>query len=145
MRRYLTLLIALLALLIVGCKPKEEVKRLEPSQNVEMQSVKYSEEALEQGLRDTLDFGKMRQGEIIAKKLEVKNEGQRPMVLLRHVTTCGCVSVLYDRKPVAPGESAVIEFELDSKSLQGWQMKLMEFYFADKGTPMKIYIEAEVE
>ena len=67
MRRYLTLLIALLALLIVGCKPKEEVKRLEPSQSVEMQSVAYSEVALEQGLRDTLDFGKMRKAEV--KKL----------------------------------------------------------------------------
>lgn len=145
MTKHLTLLITLCVLLTVGCKPKGDVKRLEPTQSVEMQSVAYSDEALEQGLRDTLDFGKMRQGEIIAKKLEVKNEGQRPMVMLRHVTTCGCVSVLYDRKPVAPGESAVIEFELDSKSLQGWQMKLMEFYFADKGTPMKIYIEAEVE
>ena len=63
----------------------------------------------------------------------------------RATTSCGCVNVLYDRKPVAPGESTVIEFELDSKSLSGWQMKLMEFYFADKVTPLKIYLEAEVE
>lgn len=145
MTRYLAIILLLASLCWAGCKPKGEVKRLEPTQSVIAQSVDYSEEALEAGLRDTLDFGKMRQGEIIAKNLRINNQGARPMVLLRHVTTCGCVSVFYDRKPMAPGESAVIEFELDSKSLQGWQMKLMEFYFADKDTPMKIYIEAEVE
>lgn len=132
-------------LVAVGCKPRASVKKLEPTTPVAAQCVVVSDKALGEGLRDTLDFGKMRQGEIIAKSLRVQNGNSQPVVLLRHVTTCGCVSVLYDRKPIAPGESAVIEFELDSKSLQGWQMKLMEFYFADKDTPLKIYLEAEVE
>jgi len=144
MTKYLVIILAL-STLIAGCKPKGEVKKLEPTQTVVTQSVEFSDEGLEAGLRDTLNFGKMRQGEIIAKSLQVTNKSQRPIVLLRHVTSCGCVNVLYDRKPIAPGESSVIEFELDSKSLQGWQMKLMEFYFADKDTPMKIYLEAEVE
>ncbi len=144
MTKHLVIILAL-STLIAGCKPKGEVKKLEPTQTVVTQSVEFSDEGLEAGLRDTLNFGKMRQGEIIAKSLQVTNKSQRPIVLLRHVTSCGCVNVLYDRKPIAPGESSVIEFELDSKSLQGWQMKLMEFYFADKDTPMKIYLEAEVE
>lgn len=144
MTKRLVIILAL-STLIAGCKPKGEVKKLEPTQTVVTQSVEFSDEGLEAGLRDTLNFGKMRQGEIIAKSLQVTNKSQRPIVLLRHVTSCGCVNVLYDRKPIAPGESSVIEFELDSKSLQGWQMKLMEFYFADKDTPMKIYLEAEVE
>ena len=144
MTKHLVIILAL-STLIAGCKPKGEVKKLEPTQTVVTQSVEFSDKGLEAGLRDTLNFGKMRQGEIIAKSLQVTNKSQRPIVLLRHVTSCGCVNVLYDRKPIAPGESSVIEFELDSKSLQGWQMKLMEFYFADKDTPMKIYLEAEVE
>ena len=144
MTKHLVIILAL-STLIAGCKPKGEVKKLEPTQTVVTQSVEFSDEGLEAGLRDTLNFGKMRHGEIIAKSLQVTNKSQRPIVLLRHVTSCGCVNVLYDRKPIAPGESSVIEFELDSKSLQGWQMKLMEFYFADKDTPMKIYLEAEVE
>ena len=138
------ILTALGVAILAGCG-KQSVKKLEPTQPIATQSVTVSDEALAAGLRDTINFGKMRQGEIIAKHLSVKNGGEKPMVLLRHITTCGCVNVTYDRKPVAPGESTTIEFELDSRSLQGWQMKLMEFSFADKDTPMKIYIEAEVE
>ena len=137
------LLVLLLLFAFVGCKPK--TKMLEPSKPITIQQVEVSDEGLALGLRDTINFGKMRQGEIVAKSLRVVNNNTKPMVLLRHVTTCGCVNVLYDRKPIALGESTIIEFELDSRSLQGWQMKLMEFYFADKGTPLKIYIEAEVE
>ena len=129
----------------VACNPKGKVTKLEPTKPISTQQIEVSDEALTLGLRDTINFGKMRQGEIVAKSLRVVNNNTKPMVLLRHVTTCGCVNVLYDRKPIASGESTVIEFELDSRSLQGWQMKLMEFYFADKGTPLKIYIEAEVE
>ena len=144
MTRGLTI-ISLCLMMLIGCKPKADIKKLEPSQPISMQSVEVSDEALALGVRDTLNFGKMRQGEIIAKHLKVVNQDSKPIVLLRHVTSCGCVNVLYDRKPVAPGESTVIEFELDSKSLSGWQMKLMEFYFAHSDTPLKIYIDAEVE
>ena len=136
---------ALCTILVLSCKPKTNIQKLEPTQLVPTQSIELSEQALDLGIRDTLDFGKMRQGEIITKSIKITNLDSKPMVLLRHVTSCGCVKVLYDRKPIATNESSVIEFQLDSKSLSGWQMKLMEFYFADKATPMKIYLEAEVE
>ena len=128
-----------------GCKPKAGIQQLTPTQSVAMQNLDVSAQGFELGLRDTLDFGTMRQGEVISKSLRITNCDTKPMVLLRHVTSCGCVKVTYDRKPIAPTESGVINFEFDSKSLSGWQMKLMEFYLADKATPIKIYIEAEVE
>ena len=128
-----------------GCKPKASIQQLTPTQSVAMQNLDVSAQVLELGLRDTLDFGTMRQGEVISKSLRITNCDTKPMVLLRHVTSCGCVRVTYDRKPIAPTESGVINFEFDSKSLSGWQMKLMEFYLADKAIPIKIYIEAEVE
>ena len=139
------ILLTLCVLACIGCKPKASIQQLKPSQNVAIQNLDVCTQALEIGLRDTLDFGTMRQGEIISKSLRLTNCDTKPMVLLRHVTSCGCVKVTYDRKPIAPSESGVINFEFDSKSLSGWQMKLMEFYLADKATPIKIYIEAEVE
>jgi hypothetical protein len=112
---------------------------------INMQSIAIEADAIENGISDTLRFGKMRSGEIIAKTLRVENRCNRPIVLLRHTTTCGCIKINYDRKPIAPGQSGEIYFEFDSRTLYGWQMKLMEFYFAEKGNPMKIYAEAEVE
>ena len=112
---------------------------------INTQAITITENAVEQGIADTLHFGKMRSGEIIAKRLQVKNGCNHPIVLLRHTTTCGCIKITYDRKPIAPNGTADIDFEFDTRTLHGWQMKLMEFYFAEKGKPLKVYAEAEVE
>ena len=112
---------------------------------VNVQTVAITDDVIEQGVSDTLRFGEMRSGEVIAKRLRVENRCNHPIVLLRHTSSCGCIKINYDRKPIAPGQSGEIHFEFDSRTLYGWQMKLMEFYFAEKGNPMKIYAEAEVE
>ena len=139
--------IATLLLLCTSCgarAPKAD-KNATMASAVNTQTIAITADDVEQGVADTLRFGKMRSGEIIAKTLRVENRCNRPIVLLRHTTTCGCIKINYDRKPIAPGQSGEIYFEFDSRTLYGWQMKLMEFYFAEKGNPMKIYAEAEVE
>ena len=139
--------IATLLLLWTACgarTPKAD-KNATIASGVNPQTIAITADDVEQGVADTLRFGKMRSGEIIAKTLRVENRCNRPIVLLRHTTTCGCIKINYDRKPIAPGQSGEIYFEFDSRTLYGWQMKLMEFYFAEKGNPMKIYAEAEVE
>ncbi len=109
------------------------------------QSVTVTPAALHDGLCDTLRFGRMRRGETAVKSLRVENGGQAPMVLLRHTTSCGCVRLDYDRRPVAPEAATEIRCEFDSHGQYGWQMKLIEFYFADSARPLKLYVEAEVE
>lgn len=139
--------IATLLLLCTSCgarAPKAD-KNATMGSAVNTQTIAITADDVEQGVADTLRFGKMRSGEIIAKTLRVENRCNRPIVMLRHTTTCGCIKINYDRKPIAPGQSGEIYFEFDSRTLYGWQMKLMEFYFAEKGNPMKIYAEAEVE
>ena len=139
--------IATLLLLCTACgarTPKAD-KNASMASVVNTQTIAITADDVEQGVADTLRFGKMRSGEIIAKTLRVENRCNRPIVLLRHTTTCGCIKINYDRKPIAPGQSGEIYFEFDSRTLYGWQMKLMEFYIAEKGNPMKIYAEAEVE
>lgn len=109
------------------------------------QSVTVTSEALQNGICDTLRFGRMHRGETAVKSLRVENGGKTPMVLLRHTTSCGCVKLDYDRRPVAPDAATEIRCEFDSHGQQGWQMKLIEFYFADSARPLKLYVEAEVE
>ena len=139
--------IATLLLLCTSCgtRAKADKNTASMASVVNTQTIAITAGDVEQGVADTLRFGKMRSGEIIAKTLRVENRCNRPIVLLRHTTTCGCIKINYDRKPIAPGQSGEIYFEFDSRTLYGWQMKLMEFYFAEKGNPMKIYAEAEVE
>lgn len=128
-----------------GGAPTKSATEPQNSSAIKAQRVVIDNESLQQGASDTLRFGKMRQGEIVEKRLCIENHSDMPLVILRHVTSCGCTTANYERKPIATGESATINFEFNSRGEIGWQMKLMEFYFADKGTPLKIYIEAEVD
>ena len=140
--------IATLLLLCTACgggATKADKNAVTLASAVNTQTVAITDDVIEQGVSDTLRFGDMRSGEIIAKTLRVENRCSHPIVLLRHTTSCGCIKINYDRKPIAPSQSGEIHFEFDSRTLYGWQMKLMEFYFAEKGKPMKIYAEAEVE
>lgn len=109
------------------------------------QEITLSPEAIAEGISDTLQLGRMRQGEIIAKTLRLKNQSQHPIVILRDMTSCGCTTATYSRKPIAPESSCDITIEFNSQGQMGWQMKLLELYFAETDTPLKIYIDAEVE
>ena len=109
------------------------------------QTVTVTPDVLENGAADTLRFGRMHQGETATKNLRVENGCGKPIVPLRHVTSCGCVTVDYARRPIPPEESMVIGFEFDSRGEYGWQMKLMELYFAGSDSPLKFYVVAEVE
>lgn len=78
------IIFALCTMLVLSCKPKASIQKLEPMQPVPSQSIELSEQALDLGIRDTLDFGSMRQGEIITKSIKITNLDSKPMVLLRH-------------------------------------------------------------
>lgn len=139
-RRYV---VVLMASALVGCGSATQ-KSL-TSQPQQMQTVVITSQSASTGVADTLRFGRMRSGEIVVKNLRVENRSGEPIVLLRHTTTCGCIKPTYERRPVADGQSVDIALEFDSRTMYGWQMKLMEFYFAEKGKPLKVYAEAEVE
>lgn len=146
-KRYLATLWVVIAVLIAISCGASSTKHTKQSNlpAIKHQTIKLSEESLTKGITDTLRFGVMRRGEQVIKDLTLENVGTKPMVLLRHVTSCGCVNIEYERKPIAANQSCDIHFTYDSRGQMGWQMKLLEFYFADSATPLKIYIEAEVE
>lgn len=125
-----------------GCKPRRQSLSIAPA--IE-QSLNITPQGLLSGISDTLSFGEMRSGEVIKKRLVLKNQAQEPVVILRHVNTCGCTKLSYERKPIASGAESAIDFEFDSKGQSGWQMKLIELYLANNDQKIKIYIEAEVE
>lgn len=147
--RYFTLSFTLILLLVgcglVGCGRANMSAGQASNTKANIRTITISREALNRGLSDTLQLGRMHQGEVIATDIRLVNGDSLPMVILREATSCGCTKATYSRKPIAAGTSCDIVVEFDSRSQMGWQMKLMEFYFAHSDTPLKIYIDAEVE
>jgi len=97
------------------------------------------------GGADTLRFGRLSEGETAVQRLSLRNDADRPMVVVGHETTCGCVTVEYDRRPVMPGESLPVTFTFDSRGEYGWQMKPVTLRLGSGAVPFRIYVEAEVE
>lgn len=107
--------------------------------------LKVDTTVLNEGASDTLRLGRMRQGEKVVKRLRIENGCGKPLVIVRHSTTCGCVVPEYERRPIPADGSTDIVFTFDSQGEYGWQMKLLDFYLSSSARPLKIYVEAEVE
>ncbi len=128
-------------LLFVACGGSSQ--SVVPTANVRV--VNIENDSAERGVTDTLRFGRMRSGEVIAQTIRVQNNSTEPIVLTRHHVSCGCLKVRYSRQPIAPGASGDIALEFDSRTMLGLQLKTLVLYFAEKGRPMRIFVEAEVE
>lgn len=98
-------------------------------------------------INDTIDFGKIRMGEMVEQTIRIKNlSNVKPFVVLSHDNSCGCTTLEYDKKPVAPDQYKDITFTFNSKAADvGRQLKLVKLHtsFADK--PYRFYIMAQVE
>ena len=94
---------------------------------------------------DTLHLGRMRSGEVIEQWVGVRNSSQRPLVITRTETTCGCTDIDYPSQPIGVGDTARIAIRFDSQGFYGWQFKRIRLYTSNEVRPLTIYIEAEVE
>lgn len=55
------------------------------------------------------NFGDVpRKGGDVAHDFRFCNEGGKPLVILRVITSCSCVKASFPKRPVAPGETGVI-------------------------------------
>lgn len=94
---------------------------------------------------DTLvDIGRLRSGEIVRYDARLRNAGTEPIVIKNIRTSCGCTSVEYDGRPVAPGAEGTFSFSFDSRGMYGMQMKLIEIDTSAADRPYRVTVRAEV-
>ncbi|MFQ8826154.1 MAG: DUF1573 domain-containing protein [Alistipes sp.] len=94
--------------------------------------------------RDTVDLGRMRQGEIVRQRLLLENGYREPMVILSVSTSCGCTSAGFDRHPVQPGALSDFSFEFDSKGFAGDQIKHITLRTSASPKPFTIVVTGYV-
>ena len=69
------------------------------------------------------DFGEIAEGEKVACVFTFDNTGKGPLVITSVTTSCGCTVPKYETKPVASGNSGIIEVVFDSSDKNGRQTK----------------------
>jgi hypothetical protein len=69
------------------------------------------------------DFGKIAEGEKVGCVFTFENRGTAPLVVNSAVTSCGCTVPKFDKKPVPPGGTGILEVIFDSSGRGGVQTK----------------------
>ena len=67
----------------------------------------------------THNFGEVaRKGGDLVKEFRFVNNGDEPLVIKKITKSCSCMSVVYSRKPVMPGQAAVIKIKYEPHKVE---------------------------
>ncbi len=72
------------------------------------------------------DFGHLEAGEIVLHTFVLSNTGESDFVIENLETDCGCVNAHYNKKVIKPGETGLVEVELNTAGLVGREYKTIE-------------------
>ena len=79
-------------------------------------------------------------------RLSFRNSGDVPLVITEVRTSCSCTTVKYDRKPVMPGESGVLNITVDPKKApKGNFYRVLQVYSTAVSGVQNITLKAEIE
>lgn len=106
------MVVTLASLLCYGCGPRGGRSRVAEENSVveRLQSVDVGNTSKV----DTIDFGRVRTGEVVSRTIALHNTSDSPMVVLGTQTSCGCLWLDYDKRSVARGEKMAVEMNFDS-------------------------------
>lgn len=91
------------------------------------------------------DAGTVAKGEIVKAKIALKNVGEYPLVIANVKPACSCTVPSYDTDPVAPGETAYINAEVDTdKTGKGIINKPITITANTRPSTTKVTIKASV-
>lgn len=111
---------------IVSCRPTANID----ATTIAFHSVEY-------------DFGKMQLHQAQTCRFEITNTGTQPLVISNVEVTCGCTVARWDKKPVRPGKSILLELTYDSE-YPGWFQKTIKVHSNAIGAPHTLIIKGEV-
>ena len=65
--------------------------------------------------KEIIDYGEIAKGSNGVRQFEFTNTGNAPLIITRVYSSCGCTIPKKPEKPIAPGETGVIEVKYDTK------------------------------
>ena len=65
------------------------------------------------------DYGEIKEGKQYTTEFTIKNTGDAPLIITKIDVSCSCIIIDYPKKPINPGESAVIKVTLDANKKAG--------------------------
>jgi hypothetical protein len=88
--------------------------------------------------KTTYDFKTVKVGESNKVVFQLKNTGAYPLVINHVSTSCGCLTVKWEKQPVIPEKSTQIEVEI--KAEEEYFSKTIEVHCNIKESPIKLSV-----
>ncbi len=115
---------------------------------IEIQSITFAKkDSIYAGLtvpNGTFDFGKVNKGDIVKHSFIIKNTGNNPLNILKVVSGCDCVSASYEATTIAPGATANITIEMNTKNLIGKHVKSITVIADSFPRTKRLVVTAEI-
>lgn len=94
----------------------------------------------------TINYGKMKEGEILNLEFHFKNTGDAPLLISRVEPSCGCTVAEFPKEPIAPGKEGTIKGSFNSEGKKSTQHKtLMVYANSASAQPAELSFDVEVE
>lgn len=146
MKKYALILIAAAVLSSCGEKSrKPEAATAMDKTTGQTFAIELSDSLIMHRSADTLDFGRVREGQVVVRDFKVLNSGDKPMVITRMDVSCGCIEAEYPKDPLRPGESGEMAVKLDTRGLGGWIYKTVLMQTSIAAKPRILIVIAEIE
>jgi hypothetical protein len=95
---------------------------------------------------DSVDFGKIKQGEVMTHVFVFQNVGEEILKIKRVQSSCGCTAALITKKEVAPGEKGEVRVTFNSRGFRG---KVNKYIYVQTNDPAqssrRLSISANIE
>ncbi|MCW3076045.1 MAG: hypothetical protein JWO32_654 [Bacteroidetes bacterium] len=83
-------------------------------------------------------FGFVKKGGIVRLEYEITNAGNAPLIISGTEISCSCTTAEYPKQPIAPGQSAKVIINFDTKTVYDRQDRIIELISNDSGSPHKL-------
>lgn len=94
---------------------------------------------------DTLDFGKVRAGEVVERDFLLSNPSAEPVVILSTETSCGCLEMEYPHEPVMAGTNSVAKMTFYSSGYNYFVPRAFYITTSASHSPKKLVVVADME
>lgn len=91
-----------------------------------------------------LDLGILAVGEEKTVSFTLRNRGDRPLIILDVVTSCGCTAATFEKEPVKPGKEMAVTITYTAEEA-GMFNKSITVYANTDDSPIKLRIKGEVK
>ncbi len=84
-----------------------------------------------------VNLGNIKEGKVVEFKVKVINEGKKPLIIKKVVSSCGCTAALMSNGQIPPGGSEWLNVKFDSSKRHGKISRTVSVYSNDPARPVE--------